>query len=89
MAETGLPGSPNTGKVPLSGDGTVAKVMGLPGRMSTSQRCCSAPSAAQRGLDVIVLAHGDTCRRDEEIGAQPPGEPRLDLVLPIAGHAED
>ena len=50
MAETGLPGNPNTGKVPLGGDGSVAKVMGLPGRMSTSQRCCSAPSAASAAL---------------------------------------
>ena len=50
MAETGLPGNPNTGTAPLSGVGTVAKVMGLPGRMFTSQRCCSAPRAASASL---------------------------------------
>jgi hypothetical protein len=50
IADTGLPGKPNTGSAPFSGDGSVAKVMGLPGRMLTSQRCCSAPSAASAAL---------------------------------------
>ena len=43
------PGSPNTGTVPLR-RAELANVIGLPGRMSTSQRCCSAPSRGQRLL---------------------------------------
>src|SRR4026207_595338 len=36
-----------------------------PGSLPTAQR-------GQRGLDVIVVAHGDARGGDEEVGAQPP-----------------
>ena len=87
MAETGLPGA----RIPAGplgsarhrgeGDGLARPHVHEPEMLLGAQR-------GQRGLDVIVLAHRDARGGDEEVGAQPPGEPGLDLVLPVTGHAE-
>jgi hypothetical protein len=46
------------------------------------------PQRGQRGLDEVVIAHRHASRGDQEIAAEPPAQARLDLVLPVAGHAE-
>src|SRR3990172_3027144 len=50
MADTGLPGRPNTGKAPLAPAGMVPNVPASPGLMLTSHRCCSAPSRPSAAL---------------------------------------
>ncbi len=50
IAETGLPGSAKAARAPLPSCGMVENAIGLPGRMSTSQRCCSAPRRASASL---------------------------------------
>ena len=39
-------------------------------------------------LDEIVLADGDARRGDQEIAAESPAEPRLDLLEPVGRHTE-
>ena len=73
---------------PWAATASVANVMGLPGRMLTSQRCCSAPSAASAALTKSWSPTETPAEEMRRSQPSPQREPRLDLVLPVARHAQ-